>query len=139
MDPVLDRYARRPTPRYTSYPTAPHFQTGFAEDRYRRWLSDLPPSAPVSLYLHVPFCRQMCWYCGCNMKLASKYGPVGDYAKVLRKEVALTADALPGRMTISHLHWGGRHSHGAVARRPAPFDGGCAGQVGLCPRCRDRH
>lgn len=107
MDPVLDRYARRPTPRYTSYPTAPHFQTGFAEDRYRRWLSDLPPSDPISLYLHVSFCRQMCWYCGCNMKLASKYGPVGDYAKVLRKEVALTADALPGRMTISHLHWGG--------------------------------
>jgi oxygen-independent coproporphyrinogen-3 oxidase len=106
-DPVLDRYARRATPRYTSYPTAPHFQKGFAEARYRDWLSKLDVREPVSLYLHVPFCRQMCWYCGCNMKLASRYGPVGDYAQMLRKEVALTAEALPGRMTISHLHWGG--------------------------------
>lgn len=107
MDPVLERYASRPTPRYTSYPTAPHFQKGFAEARYRDWLSKLDPRDPVSLYLHVPFCRQMCWYCGCNMKLASRYGPVGEYAQTLRKEVALTADALPARMTISHLHWGG--------------------------------
>lgn len=107
VDAVLKRYASRATPRYTSYPTAPQFQPGFAEAQYREWLSDLDPAAPVSLYLHVPFCRQMCWYCGCNMKLASKYGPVGDYAQTLRKEVALTADALPSRMTISHLHWGG--------------------------------
>lgn len=107
MDPVLDRYASRATPRYTSYPTAPHFQKDFDEARYREWLSDLDVAKPVSLYLHVPFCRQMCWYCGCNMKLASKYAPVADYAQTLRKEVALTADALPGRMSISHLHWGG--------------------------------
>lgn len=107
MDPVLKRYASRPTPRYTSYPTAPHFQKGFPEARYRSWLSQLDPRDPVSLYLHVPFCRQMCWYCGCNMKLASRYGPVGEYAQTLRKEVALTAAALPARMTISHLHWGG--------------------------------
>lgn len=107
MDPVLDRYASRATPRYTSYPTAPHFQTGFGEATYREWLSKLDVNDAVSLYLHVPFCRQMCWYCGCNMKLASRYGPVGEYAQTLRKEVALTADALPGRMTISHLHWGG--------------------------------
>ena len=107
MDPVLDRYASRATPRYTSYPTAPHFQKDFDVARYREWLSDLDVAKPVSLYLHVPFCRQMCWYCGCNMKLASKYAPVADYAQTLRKEVALTADALPGRMSISHLHWGG--------------------------------
>lgn len=104
---VLTRYATRATPRYTSYPTAPHFQKGFTDASYRAWLSKLDPNAPISLYLHVPFCRQMCWYCGCNMKLASKYGPVGAYAKTLRQEIALTADALPERMTISHLHWGG--------------------------------
>jgi oxygen-independent coproporphyrinogen-3 oxidase len=107
MDPVLDRYASRATPRYTSYPTAPHFQTDFAEDRYRDWLGALDPAERVSLYLHVPFCRQMCWYCGCNMKLASKYAPVAEYAQSLRREIELTADALPARMTLSHLHWGG--------------------------------
>ncbi|GAB5448400.1 oxygen-independent coproporphyrinogen III oxidase [Gymnodinialimonas sp.] len=107
MDPVLKRYASRATPRYTSYPTAPHFQTGFTDADYRAWLAKLDPVTPISLYLHVPFCRQMCWYCGCNMKLASKYGPVGAYAQTLREEIALTADALPDRMTISHLHWGG--------------------------------
>ena len=107
MDPLFARYARRATPRYTSYPTAPHFQKGFPEERYRDWLARLDPSAPVSLYLHVPFCRKMCWYCGCNMKLAARYEPVADYAEVLRREVALTADALPGRTTVSHLHWGG--------------------------------
>ena len=107
MDTVFARYASRPAPRYTSYPTAPHFQKDFAETRYRDWLSKLDRDDPVSLYLHVPFCRQMCWYCGCNMKLASRYGPVGEYAQTLRQEIDLTARALPGRMTVSHLHWGG--------------------------------
>lgn len=107
MDPVIDRYARRASPRYTSYPTAPHFGKEVDETCYRGWLADLDPSVPVSLYLHVPFCRQMCWYCGCNMKLAARYDPVADYARTLRKEIALTADALPTRMTVSHLHWGG--------------------------------
>lgn len=107
MDPILQRYATRATPRYTSYPTAPHFQKGFTQTRYQEWLRKLDRNDPISLYLHVPFCRQMCWYCGCNMKLASKYDPVATYAKTLRKEVALMAEALPDRMTISHLHWGG--------------------------------
>jgi oxygen-independent coproporphyrinogen-3 oxidase len=107
MNTVLDRYASRATPRYTSYPTAPHFQKDFAQARYRDWLSALDVATPLSLYLHVPFCRQACWYCACNMKLASRYAPVAAYAQTLRKEIALTADALPGRMTISHLHWGG--------------------------------
>lgn len=107
IDPVLARYARRATPRYTSYPTAPHFQTPFAAETYAQWLGRIDPAAPVSLYLHVPFCRQMCWYCGCNMKLASKYAPVAAYAETLLKEVDVTADALPARMTLSHLAWGG--------------------------------
>ena len=104
---AISRYAARAVPRYTSYPTAPHFQPGLPERVYRDWLSALDPGEPVSLYLHVPFCNQMCWYCGCNMKLASRYGPVHDYLETLLAEIDLVADALPGRMQVSHLHWGG--------------------------------
>lgn len=54
---LLARYADRPLPRYTSYPTAPHFAAGIDGADYAAWLAALPPEAPVSLYLHVPFCR----------------------------------------------------------------------------------
>lgn len=100
-------YATRTAPRYTSYPTAPHFSTKVGPDEQADWLNALDPRDPVSLYLHVPFCRQVCWYCGCNMKLASKDKPIHDYAAMLAREVQLVADHLPQRMKVSHLHWGG--------------------------------
>ncbi len=107
MDPVVERYARRATPRYTSYPTAPHFEADFPEVAYRAWLAALVPEEPVSLYLHVPFCRQMCWYCGCSMKLAARYGPLAAYVETLLAEIDLVAAELPARMPVGHLHWGG--------------------------------
>ncbi|MCB1404098.1 MAG: coproporphyrinogen III oxidase, partial [Rhodobacteraceae bacterium] len=81
MDSILARYAARAVPRYTSYPTAPHFRAGLPEASYRTWLAALDPGTPVSAYLHVPFCKQMCWYCGCNMKLAARYAPVASYVE----------------------------------------------------------
>ena len=107
MDPIIAKYATARAPRYTSYPTAPHFQTGFAEATYRAWLAELDTDQPISLYLHVPFCRRMCWYCGCSMKLVRRYGPVADYVDTLAAEIDLLADALPDRMTVGHIHWGG--------------------------------
>src|SRR5207247_7842982 len=73
----------------------------------REWLTRLDPGQPVSLYLHVPFCKQMCWYCGCNMKLAARYSPVATYVRHLLEEIDLIAGALPDRMPVSHLHFGG--------------------------------
>ena len=107
MDAIVQKYATAAVPRYTSYPTVPHFQKDFPEATLRRWLGALDPDKPVSLYLHVPFCRQLCWYCGCNMKLAARYEPVEKYVDVLAREVDLVAGILPGRLKIDHLHWGG--------------------------------
>ncbi|MEM7505903.1 MAG: oxygen-independent coproporphyrinogen III oxidase [Pseudomonadota bacterium] len=107
MNQILQTYATRAVPRYTSYPTAPHFSDAVGARDYAAWLADLDPAEPVSLYLHVPFCRQLCWYCGCNMKLASREAPIARYAETLGREVDLLAYHLPGRMTLGHLHWGG--------------------------------
>jgi len=107
MTGPLARHAARAVPRYTSYPTAPHFEAGFPSNTYRQWLARTPADEPVSLYLHVPYCKRMCWYCGCNMKLAARYAPVGAYAATLGDEIALVADALPDGLAVSHLHWGG--------------------------------
>jgi len=107
MRSVLDAYARRAVPRYTSYPTAPHFAADFPEAVYRGWLARLDAEEPISLYLHVPFCKQMCWYCGCNMKLAARYAPLADYVEHLIGEIDLIADAMPAPMPVAHLHLGG--------------------------------
>jgi oxygen-independent coproporphyrinogen-3 oxidase len=107
MPSVLEKYSKVSVPRYTSYPTAPHFSTQYPAGTYREWLSRLDPREPASLYLHVPFCKQMCWYCGCNMKLAARYSPVATYVKHLLAEIDLIAAALPARMTVSQVHFGG--------------------------------
>lgn len=107
MNPIVRKYAAARAPRYTSYPTAPHFQADFAESDYRAWLSELDPAEPISIYLHVPFCRKMCWYCGCSMKLARRYQPIADYVETMLAEIGLLADAMPDRMTLGHVHWGG--------------------------------
>ena len=100
-------YAKQSVPRYTSYPTAPQFSPMIGAEHYEDWLKALDPDEPLSLYLHVPYCRELCWYCGCNMKLASKNAPITEYADTLIEEVRLVARHMPGRMRVSHLHWGG--------------------------------
>ncbi len=107
MDPIVAKYAQAAVPRYTSYPTAPHFKADFPPEAYRGWLEALDPARPISLYLHVPFCKQLCWYCGCNMKLASRYEPVHQYAHDLLSEIDLVRAALPAAMPVEHVHFGG--------------------------------
>jgi oxygen-independent coproporphyrinogen-3 oxidase len=102
----LARYAQ-PVPRYTSYPTAPHFHGGIDGMCYARWLGETDPHKPVSLYLHVPFCDQLCWFCGCHTKQVRRYDPVADYLDALGAEIALAARTLPGRRNVSAVHFGG--------------------------------
>lgn len=94
-------------PRYTSYPTSPHFIATETDEEYRKWLSNLDPKTGVSLYIHVPFCDSMCNFCGCYTKIVKRYDPVADYLEYVLKEIDLLAAALPARMTAKHVHWGG--------------------------------
>ena len=98
--------AERNVPRYTSYPTAPHFAAAVGPKLYAQWLGELPTDATLSLYLHVPFCNEICLYCGCTTKAVRRRAPVEAYAELLKKEIALLADQIGGRRVV-HLHWGG--------------------------------
>ncbi len=94
-------------PRYTSYPTAPHFHAGVNDSVYRRWLAALPQGEPLSLYFHIPFCDTLCWFCACHTSVVNSYGPVRDYCRLLRQEIALGAGAMKARHRVSHIHFGG--------------------------------
>jgi oxygen-independent coproporphyrinogen III oxidase len=108
MDPALiRRFEDRRIPRYTSYPTAPHFSPAIGPAACRDWMTALDPAARVSLYVHVPFCTSLCWYCGCHTKVPGHDEPIDRYVEALEQEIALVADRLPGRMQVGHLHWGG--------------------------------
>jgi len=97
----------RRLPRYTSYPTAPHFHDGIGAGDYQTWLAALDPAAPVSLYLHTPFCHELCWFCGCNTRVVRRESVIADYLDHLIAEIDLVAEALPDRLSISHIHLGG--------------------------------
>lgn len=94
-------------PRYTSYPTAPHFSNAVGPSAYREWLAELSPGAPLSLYLHIPFCDTLCWFCGCHTSVVNHYAPVRDYCALLETEIARIAGALTRRHAVRHIHFGG--------------------------------
>lgn len=99
--------AARRVPRYTSYPTAAQFSPKVGPETYAAWLGALPPEAPVSAYVHVPFCRHLCFYCGCHTRAERRADVIADYAEALSAEIGAVAAALPGRLSLAHLHWGG--------------------------------
>lgn len=94
-------------PRYTSYPTAPHFAGGVGPANFAHWIETIPAGSAISLYLHVPFCRRLCWFCACRTQGTSSDAPVLAYAKVLKAEIALLKRHLPRGVRLSRLHWGG--------------------------------
>ena len=104
---LIARYADERLPRYTSYPTAPQFSAMVGPGTYAEWLGDLDEAAVGSLYVHIPFCRRMCWYCGCNTNVALRDEPVVAYARMLRQEIALVRACLGRNLSLAHLHFGG--------------------------------
>ena len=104
----LIRKYDRPGPRYTSYPTAPEWTDAFGPERYAEHLSRADGDAgPLSVYVHLPFCREMCRFCGCNVIATHDRTRADAYLDVLAKEVAMVAARLPHRRAVSQLHWGG--------------------------------
>ncbi|MES0862464.1 oxygen-independent coproporphyrinogen III oxidase [Ruegeria sp. SCPT10] len=94
-------------PRYTSYPTAPHFSNDVGADRFGDWVSAIKPESAISLYIHVPFCRRLCWFCACRTQGTQTDNPVIAYVDVLKAELDLLAARLPDGVVLSRLHWGG--------------------------------
>ena len=105
---LLAKYDR-PGPRYTSYPTAVEFHEGFTPERYLEKLDQAASrkDEPLSVYVHLPFCRERCSFCGCNVIITQKPGVAAAYVEDLEREVALVADRLKKRTRLVQYHWGG--------------------------------
>jgi oxygen-independent coproporphyrinogen-3 oxidase len=110
IDPVLIRKYDLSGPRYTSYPTADRFVEAFGEPQLRQWLARRNIggfSQPLSLYVHLPFCSSLCYYCGCNKIVTRDRGRSAKYIKYLEKELALLAPLVGERRELLEMHWGG--------------------------------
>lgn len=103
---TLLHYATLAVPRYTSYPTAADFVS--VDDSQRaKWLEQLKHDEAVSLYIHVPYCRELCHYCGCHAKATVNEDAIANYAESIVKDIHLQAHHLKGKPRVVHLHWGG--------------------------------
>jgi oxygen-independent coproporphyrinogen-3 oxidase len=104
---ILARYSAIPVPRYTSYPTAAEFSPAVGPAETGRWLGRLGGEKPLSVYLHVPFCRQLCHYCGCHAKAVHRDTVIETYIRALSAEIETVATAIGKSLTIGRIHWGG--------------------------------
>ena len=100
-------FASRPVPRYTSYPTAADFAPQVAEREARLWASQTAPDKPISVYMHVPFCEKLCFYCGCATSVPNGYTRIAAYLETLHREIDLWAASLGSHTGMAHLHFGG--------------------------------
>ncbi|MFV2051584.1 oxygen-independent coproporphyrinogen III oxidase [Aliiroseovarius sp. YM-037] len=94
-------------PRYTSYPTAPVFSTDTGSAFQVECIRALDPAAPVSVYVHIPFCERLCWFCACRTQGTRTLSPVESYLGTLEAELTLLAKTLPAGIKMGRLHWGG--------------------------------
>ncbi|SMX45089.1 oxygen-independent coproporphyrinogen III oxidase [Actibacterium lipolyticum] len=94
-------------PRYTSYPTAPHFSASVDEVAFAGWIDQIAPGSRISLYIHIPFCRRLCWFCACRTQGTQTLSPVRAYLDTLKQEISKLGQTLPEGVTLSRLHWGG--------------------------------
>jgi oxygen-independent coproporphyrinogen-3 oxidase len=105
--PREDLWLGKPAPRYTSYPPATAFRDDIAPESYSRALSAIAPEEPVSLYLHVPFCKSICLYCGCHTCPTQNHDKVTNYLGSIHRELEHVANTAPRSRRISRIHFGG--------------------------------
>jgi len=147
IDPVLIRKHDVSGPRYTSYPTADRFVEAFGAGELRQWLARRNIggfSQPLSVYVHLPFCDTLCWYCGCNKVVTRDKSRSAQYIKYLQKEMALLEPLLGAERKICQLHWGGgtptflnRDEMGALMAaldRTFPRTADCEASIEIDPR-----
>jgi oxygen-independent coproporphyrinogen-3 oxidase len=94
-------------PRYTSYPTAPHFHEGIDCGKYAQWLQAITRQERISLYIHVPYCDRLCWFCACHTKHTLKYEPIAIYLESLKKEIAAVGALVSRDAAVTAVHFGG--------------------------------
>jgi oxygen-independent coproporphyrinogen-3 oxidase len=104
---LIEKYGEARLPRYTSYPTAPLFSPNIGPAQYLDWIRSARPDESTSLYLHIPFCRSMCWYCGCHTTITERDQPILDYLDVLSREIRLVGAARAEQLQIGEIHFGG--------------------------------
>lgn len=104
---LLEKY-NQPGPRYTSYPTAPYFAETFGEADWRAELAQTQNSGrDLSLYIHIPFCDTLCYYCGCNMVATRNYAKATEYLGYLFQEITRIAEITAPNRSVRQIHWGG--------------------------------
>src|SRR5512140_3698947 len=99
----------RPGPRGPADPTASEFNERFGPDQYLERLEQASqiPNEPLSMYIHLPFCEERCYFCGCNVIITRKEGIAERYLESLEREVRLVAGKLGKRRKLNQYHWGG--------------------------------
>lgn len=110
VDLELIRRLDRNGPRYTSYPTADRFTDAFNASTYSTWLARRQAegnSRPLSLYIHIPFCNTLCFYCACNKVITKDFSKAGEYVRYLTKELEMQAALLGPERRVEQLHFGG--------------------------------
>lgn len=107
MKKQWQKYQAHRAPRYTSYPSALSFDDSVGPERYGKALSSIGLYEALSVYIHIPFCAQLCWYCGCNMRVENRYDRVMPYVMSLQDEIRMVGGQLGGRGRPISLHFGG--------------------------------
>ena len=97
----------RAVPRYTSYPTTPHFSETITSKTYESWLAALDSTVEASIYLHIPYCSSLCWFCGCYTKVIRQAPPIKSYLATLANEISSVSQKLNRPVSVNHIHFGG--------------------------------